>query len=91
MGNRALENRIKKLMELEEQIKALQQQSDKLKEEIKADMESKGQQEMKVGDYIVRFKTILSSKFDSKAFQKEHKNLYSQYLKQTESRRFTVA
>lgn len=54
-------------------------------------MEQKGVVELQAGSFIVRWKTILSSKFDSKAFQKEHEAMYSQYTKQTESRRFTVA
>lgn len=35
MGNRAIENRIKKLQEIETQQKALEQEAEKLKEEIK--------------------------------------------------------
>lgn len=55
MGNRALENRIKKLKELEEQQKALEQEIDSLKEEIKKDLEAKGTEELKVGIFIIRF------------------------------------
>lgn len=91
MGERALRNRIEKLMELEEQQKALQEQADKLKAEIKADMEAKGQEEMKVGDYLVRFKTILSTRFDTKAFQEEHKKLFEAYSKPAATKRFTIA
>ena len=88
MGNRALENRIKRLKELEEQADV---QMDQLKAEIKEDMEHKGVDELQAGSFIVRWKMVLSNKFDSKAFQKEHKTMYNQYTKQTESRRFTVA
>lgn len=91
MGERALRNRIEKLMELEEQQKALQEQADKLKAEIKADMEAKGQEEMKVGDYLVRLKTILSTRFDTKAFKEEHKKLFEAYSKPAATKRFTIA
>ena len=91
MGERALKNRIKQLIELEKQQKAIQEQADKLKAEIKADMEAKGQEEMKVGDYLVRFKTILSTKFDTKAFKEEHKKLFEMYSKPAASKRFTIA
>ena len=50
MGERALRNRINKLMQIEEQQKALQEQADKLKEEIKADMEAGGKEEVQIGD-----------------------------------------
>lgn len=69
MGNRALENRIKKLKELEEQQKALEQEIDSLKEEIKKDLEAKGTEELKVGIFIIRFTSVLSSRFDTKRFK----------------------
>lgn len=91
MSERMILNRIKKLMELEEQMKSLQQQADKLKEEIKADMEAKKQEEIKAGNHVVRFKTIVTNRLDSKALQSSLPDVYKQFVKQTESRRFTVA
>lgn len=91
MGERALQNRVLKLRELEGQQETLQKQIDELKDQIKQDMEKKGVDELQAGSFIIRWKTILSSRFDAKAFQKEHESLYSQYLKQTQSRRFTIA
>ena len=91
MSERMILNRIKKLMELEEQMKSLQQQVDKLKEEIKADMEVKKQEEIKAGNHVVRFKTIVTNRLDSKALQSSLPDGYKQFVKQTESRRFTVA
>lgn len=91
MGERALQNRVLKLRELEGQQEALQKQIDELKDQIKQDMEQKGVDELQAGSFIIRWKTILSSRFDAKAFQKEHESLYSQYLKQMRSRRFTIA
>lgn len=46
MGSRALENRINKIKALEEQRKALDDHIEALKEEIKADMISKGAEEL---------------------------------------------
>lgn len=91
MGERAIENRVTKLKAIEDQIKALELEADKLKEEIKREMESRGADEMQAGNFLVRWKSVIGSRFDSKTFQKEHEALYGQYLKQTESKRFTVA
>ncbi|WP_434309230.1 hypothetical protein [Hominifimenecus sp. rT4P-3] len=91
MGERALENRVKKLKEIEAQVKALEEQAEALKAEIKQDMEQKGQEEIKAGSFVVRWKTIISSKFDSKTFKAEHEALYNQYARQISGRRFTVA
>lgn len=91
MGERALQNRIEKLKELERQQEALQKQIDELKDQIKQDMEQKGVEELQAGSFLIRWKMVLSNRFDTKAFQKEHESLYNQYLKQTQSRRFTIA
>lgn len=91
MGNRALENRIKKLKELEEQQRLLEQEIDSLKEEIKKDLEVKGTEELKVGIFIIRFTSVLSSRFDTKRFKEQYGDLYNQFTKQTASRRFTIS
>lgn len=91
MGSRALENRIKRLKEIEAAQKELEKQADAIKAEIKAEMEARGADELHTGNFIIRWKSVISNKFDSKAFQAEHGRLYEQYLKQTASRRFTVA
>ena len=63
MGERAVENRIRKLKALEEQIRGLEQQKEALQEEIKADMENKGIDEMHTGSFIVRWKSVLINVF----------------------------
>lgn len=47
MGERAIENCIKKLSVLEEQIAQLQEQADTIKGEMKAEFEEKGLDELK--------------------------------------------
>ena len=48
-------------------------------------------EEMDVDVFKIRYKTVKSSRFDTTAFKSTHKELYEQYVKQTESRRFTVS
>ena len=91
MTERVLKRRVETLLDLEEQQKELQERVDKLKAEIKADMEEKGNEEIKVGDYLIKFKTIISTRFDTKAFKEEHKKLFKAYSKPTETKRFTIA
>ena len=90
MGERALENRIKKLRELEAQQKKLEEQAEKIKEEIKADMQAKGKKEIHTGNFVVRLKEVVTNRFDSKLFAKEHKSLYEAYTKKQSSMRFTI-
>lgn len=91
MSERQMINRVKKLKALEAQQKELESQIEKLKEEIKADMDAKGIEQQQAGDFLVRWTMVVANRFDTRAFQKEHENLYTQYMKQTTSRRFTIA
>jgi len=91
MGNRALENRIMKLKEIEAAQKELEKQADAIKAEIKEMMEAQGSEEIKTKNFVVRWKVIISNKFDSKAFQSDHEALYDRYIKPAESKRFTIA
>lgn len=91
MGNKAIENRINKLKVLEDQKKAIENEIDKLKTEIKADMERKGVEEIRTDNFIVRFTRVITKRFDGKRFEQDHKKMYNQYIKQAESRRFSIA
>lgn len=91
MTERMIENRIKKLTELEEQITKLQEQADSIKGELKADLEKKGVDELKTKNFLIRWKEIVSSRLDSKALKTALPDVYNQFVKQTSSRRFTVA
>lgn len=90
MTERMLSNRLRKLQELEAMQKELEKQIEEVKAEIRADMESKGLQEQRCGEYVLRFATIVSNRFDSKSFRADHERLYKSYLKPSEYRRFTI-
>ena len=61
-----------------------------LKDQVKAEMNARGVEEMEAGRYIARFTTVLSSRFDTTVFKREHAEMYKQYTKQTTSRRFSI-
>ena len=91
MTERMIENRIKKLSILEEQIAQLQEQADAIKGELKADLEEKGLEELKTKNFLIRWKEIVSSRLDSKALKEALPEIYRQYCRPSKSRRFTVA
>ena len=91
MTERMIENRIKKLSALEEQIAQLQGQADTIKGELKADLEEKGLDELKTKNFLIRWKEIVSNRLDSKALKAAWPEIYSQYCRTSASRRFTVA
>lgn len=91
MTERMIENRVKKLSALEEQIAQLQEQADVIKGELKADLEEKGLDELKTKNFLIRWKEIVSSRLDGKALKAALPEIYNQYCRQTSSRRFTIA
>lgn len=90
MTERMIENRIRKLSELEEQITGLQERAEAIRTELKADLEKKGVDELKTQNFLIRWKEIVSIRLDGKALKASLPGIYSQYLKQTSSRRFTI-
>lgn len=62
-----------------------------LKDTIKREMDTRGVEELEAGQYIARFTTVLSNRFDTTTFKKEHGEMYKAYTKQTTSRRFSIA
>ena len=78
-------NRYEAMME---EIKA---EADKVRNSIKAEMEAREVEELIAGQYIVRYTSVLSNRFDSTAFKKVMPELYKAYTKQTASRRFTIS
>lgn len=73
------------------QQKALEEQAEKIRNEIKADMEEKGVDEISAFGRIARWKEVISSRLDSKALKAALPDVYSQYTRQCSSRRFTTA
>ena len=91
MTERMLKNRIEKLDAIAAQQKALEEQAEVIRNEIKTDMEEKGVDEISAFGRIARWKEIISSRLDSKALKAALPDVYNQYTKQTSSKRFTVA
>lgn len=83
--------KVRSLKELETLIAEAQAELDGIKDELKAELTNRNTEELDVDVFKIRYKTVKSNRFDTTAFKSTHKDLYEQYTKQTESRRFTVA
>ncbi len=86
-----LESKIAKLKEWEELLEEAEKEVESLKDEIKSVMLARDTEELVAGKYICRWTSVLSNRFDSTTFKKEHAEMYKQYTKQTQSRRFSIA
>lgn len=91
MANNELIKQIEALNEWETIIAEAKAEAQKIEEQIKTDMDERNLEELEVGTFIVRYTSILTSRFDTTAFKKSHTDIYKQFLKQSASRRFTIS
>lgn len=74
-----------------EALRGLMAMRSELEDQIKDHMETNGSEEMRAGLYMVRWKEIRSSRFNSRRFREEFPDLYRTYCEPVSTRRFTVA
>ena len=91
MSANEITTKIEALRELEELIEEAKVEAESLRDEIKAEMLNRNTEEMSVGQYIVRFTSVLSNRFDTTGFKRAYGELYKEFTKQTASRRFTIS
>ena len=91
MTNKQIDNRVKKLQAIEAKQKELEDQAEAIRAEIKADLESKGEDEHNTGNFIIRWKEIVSRRLDSKALKAALPDVFTAYTRESVSRRFTIA
>ena len=91
MSTIEITSKIEALKELETLIEEAKAEAEALRDEIKAEMVNRNAEEMEVGQYIVRWTSVLSQRFDSTSFKKVLPDLYKAYTKKVSSRRFTIS
>jgi len=84
-------SKIESLKEWETILAEAQAEVEALKDDIKREMDARGVEELEAGRYIARFTTVLSNRFDTTTFKKEHNEMYKLYTKQSKSRRFSIS
>ena len=91
MSTIEITSKIEALKELEALIEEAKAEAEALRDEIKTKMLNRNTEEMEAGQYIVRWTPVLSQRFDSTAFKKVMPEVYKNLIKQTASRRFSIA
>ncbi|MCI5678956.1 MAG: hypothetical protein MR278_03090 [Bacteroidales bacterium] len=82
---------IELMNEWERVIEEAKAEVEAIKDSIKAEMADRDLDELEAGSYIVRYKTVATSRFDSTSFKKTYEDLYKAFLKQSTSRRFSIS
>ena len=91
MSTIEITTKIEALKELEALIEEAKAEVETLRDEIKTEMLNRNTEEIEAGQYIIRWTSVLSQRFDTTGFKKAHGDLYKDFIKQTASRRFSIA
>ena len=91
MSTVEITSKIEALKDLESLIEEAKAEAEALRDEIKTEMLNRNTEELEAGQYIVRWTSVLTQRFDTTAFKKVMPEIYKEYTKQVSSRRFSIA
>lgn len=91
MSRNELITKIEALQEWEAIMEEAKAEAEAIRDSIKQEMLEQDTEEMEIGAYIVRWTSVLSNRFDTTSFKKEHNDLYRAFTKQIASKRFSIA
>lgn len=89
MSTNELTIKIKELRELQALIEEAQAEAEAIKDALKAHMGDA--EELRAGEYKITWKTVTTSRLDSKALRAALPDVAARFTRETTSRRFTVA
>lgn len=91
MSKSELISKIEALNEWEALMEEAKAEAEALRDSLKAELTDRGVEELEAGQYIIRYTSVLSNRFDTTSFKKIYGDLYKAFTKQTASKRFSIA
>ena len=92
MANDMMLKMVETLIEYEAMIEELKAEAEEIRNNIKGEMNARETEELEIGSHIVRFTSVLSTRFDTKRFKEVFgEELYKAYTKEVASKRFSIA
>ena len=91
MANTELLNKIEALNEWEALMEEAKAEAESLRDSIKQELLERGTEELECGQYIIRYTSVLTQRLDTTAFKKALPDVYKSFIKQSTSRRFSIA
>ena len=85
-----LKSKVTELKELKAMADELAGEIGAIEDFIKAEMNARNTEELQVDIFKIRYKTVKSRRFDSKAFKAVNGDLYDRFSKEVISKRFTI-
>ncbi|MBQ9662934.1 MAG: hypothetical protein IJV40_07295 [Oscillospiraceae bacterium] len=90
MSMNELNQKARDYFAIQEMIADLTEQAEAIKDQMKAAMVEQSTEELNGTGWRATWHNTVTNRFDSKAFQKEHSDLYKSFCKPTTGTRFTL-
>lgn len=90
MKNQDIRNVVTELQELYAQADSIKALIVERESAIKEEMDAREIETLDLGNVIIRFTNVLSNRFDTTEFKKLNKDLYNLFVRQVQSRRFSI-
>ena len=90
MSTNEISKKIEALQEWERLMEEAKAEAENLRDEIKQELLNRDTDTLEAGQYIVRWTSVLSQRFDTTAFKKVMPDVYKAFTKQVSSRRFSI-
>ena len=91
MATNELISKIEALNEWEALMEEAKAEAEAIRDSIKQEMLNRDTEELEAGQYIIRYQSIVSNRFDSSAFKKLMPDVYKSFIRQSTSKRFSIA
>ena len=91
MSTAELTSKIESLRELEDLLEEVKAEAEALRDAIKQEMLNRNTEELSAGQYIVRWTSTLSQRLDTTKLKQALPEVYTAYLKQVSSKRFSIS
>ena len=85
-----IEKKIEELKEMETLLEEVKAEAEAIRDELKAEMIERDTEELETDQYIIRWTSVLSNRFDTTNFKKVYGDLYKAFTKQVASKRFSI-
>ena len=91
MSTHELDSKINTLRDLRNFEAEIKKEITTIEDDLKAEMLAQNTDVLAGTNFLVTWKTFVSSRFDSAAFKLTHADLFRQYSKATTNRRFVIS
>ena len=90
MNKQELLKQVRDLKELKVMAEELQTEITAIEDNIKAEMTAQNVTELQIDIFKIRWTPVISNKFDTSAFKKIYSDLYHQFTRKYETKRFSI-